>query len=366
MEIPLQMDHHNQPLDDIVDFLIIGGGVAGLTAANRLTDLGENPLLIEASDYPSHKICGEFISPEGLPYLEDFDIIPEISINDLRAYSNSSSLNFKFPTPAGSMSRFVLDAKLAKRAEQNGATILTKTHVLELQPSNDSYIVTLSNGKIIQAHNILIGGGRFFNTHQDQKPKMPYFGFKAHFSGIDLPNTLEMHLSEGTYLGISPIKNNVVNVACLTHIKNEITDPKVFIQQLLQKAEFKRVKEKLDSGTLIFDDWLFTKAPNFEAKTNPLLKNIYFIGDAAGTIPPATGNGLGMAITSGYMAADYAVTQDYEGFQKAWKRRYAARIKRGQLLHHMMTKPQLTKISFFICKKAPIISNIIFSSTREK
>jgi len=369
METTFQMDHHNQPISVIVDFLIIGGGVAGLSAANRLVDLGENPVLIEAFDYPSHKICGEFISPEALPYLQDWDIVSEIYINKLKAFSGISSFNYTFPTAAASMSRYELDKKLSDRAQKNGAIIHLNTRVTELiaNDSNNSYIATLSNGKTIEAHNVLVGGGRFFNTNQNQqKPKMPYVGFKAHFSGIDLSDTLEMHLHSGTYLGISPVKDNVVNVACLKAVDKEISNPKEYIENLFQSPEFKRVKEKLDKGKLIFDEWLFTAAPSFEVKTNPILKNVYFIGDAAGTIPPATGNGLGMAITSGYMAADYAVNQDYMGFLKAWKRRYASRVRKGQMLHNIMMKPNLTKISFFICKKAPFIPNIIFSSTREK
>lgn len=360
------MDYYNNP----IDFLIIGGGIAGLSVVNRLVDLAETPVLIEASDYPSHRICGEFLSPESLPYLEDWGIIPTSRIKKTTFFTENRVFDFTFPKEAASMSRYELDKQLCDRAKKNGATIITNMKVVSLTAVVNSpktqYEAKLSDGTTILARNVFVGGGRFFNFSQNNiKPTMPYFGFKAHFSGIDSKDTLEMHAVENGYLGISPIEKNVVNVACLAKVTEKITNPEKFIEDFLNNKSLTHVNEKLKSGKMIFDRWLFTEAPTFEAKCNPHLKNIYFIGDAAGSIAPATGNGLGMAITSGYMAADYAVSEDSLLFHKAWKKRYGSRIKRGHLLHQVMMSKMLTKFSFFICKHAPFIPKIIFSSTRE-
>ncbi|RZK61067.1 MAG: FAD-dependent oxidoreductase, partial [Pedobacter sp.] len=50
------------------EILIIGGGLAGLTASLHLNKLGFDVTLIEKSTYPQHKVCGEYISNEVLPY----------------------------------------------------------------------------------------------------------------------------------------------------------------------------------------------------------------------------------------------------------------------------------------------------------
>ncbi len=369
MEIPFQMDHHNQALNGIIDFLIIGGGIAALSVANRLVDLNETPLLIESMSYPMHKVCGEFISPEALPYLADWDIVPECLVKKAKFYAGSSELEFDFPDHAASMSRYKLDALLAKRASAHGAHILENTRVIELKAIENEqetlYSAKLSDGTEIISRNVFIGGGRFFTNDSSQnKPKMPYFGFKAHFSGLDLNETLEMHMLPKAYLGISSVDKNVANVACLIKIEKPVTDFKSTIQNFFELPECKQIKERLSKGNRLFD-WLYTHAPELKAKSNPYLKNVYFIGDAAGSIAPATGNGLGMAITSGYMAADYAICQDDKGFYKAWKKRYASRIKKGHLLHQIMMRPQMAKASFFICQKIPFIPKMIFSATRE-
>ena len=59
--------------------LIIGGGLAGLTAAIHLSSIGIKVTVVEKNSYPKHKVCGEYISNEVLPYLKSLSI----SISDL-------------------------------------------------------------------------------------------------------------------------------------------------------------------------------------------------------------------------------------------------------------------------------------------
>ncbi len=53
---------------------IIGGGLAGLTAAIDLLNRNFNVVVFEKNEYPKHKVCGEFISNEVLPYLENLGL----------------------------------------------------------------------------------------------------------------------------------------------------------------------------------------------------------------------------------------------------------------------------------------------------
>ena len=52
------------------DVIIIGGGLAGLTSAIHLSKANHSVLLIEKNEYPKHKVCGEYVSNEVLPYLD--------------------------------------------------------------------------------------------------------------------------------------------------------------------------------------------------------------------------------------------------------------------------------------------------------
>ena len=52
------------------DVAILGGGLAGLTNAYLLTKVGYKVILFEKGSYPQHKVCGEYISNEALPFLK--------------------------------------------------------------------------------------------------------------------------------------------------------------------------------------------------------------------------------------------------------------------------------------------------------
>lgn len=52
------------------DVIIIGGGLAGLTSSIHIAKNNFSVLLIEKNSYPKHKVCGEYVSNEVLPYLE--------------------------------------------------------------------------------------------------------------------------------------------------------------------------------------------------------------------------------------------------------------------------------------------------------
>ena len=57
------------------DIAIIGGGLAGLTLSIQCANAGYNTILFEKETYPFHKVCGEYISNESLPFLEKIEIL---------------------------------------------------------------------------------------------------------------------------------------------------------------------------------------------------------------------------------------------------------------------------------------------------
>ena len=56
-------------ISDPAGVVIIGGGLAGLAAALDLAGRGHQVVVIERKQYPFHKVCGEYVSREVLPYL---------------------------------------------------------------------------------------------------------------------------------------------------------------------------------------------------------------------------------------------------------------------------------------------------------
>ena len=59
------------------DVAVLGGGLAGLTNAYLLSKAGYKVILYEKGSYPQHKVCGEYISNEVLPFLKKHDLYPQ-------------------------------------------------------------------------------------------------------------------------------------------------------------------------------------------------------------------------------------------------------------------------------------------------
>lgn len=294
------------------DYVIVGGGVAGLCAAIRLCELGASPLVIESGTYPAHKVCGEFIGPSAHQVLKKWDIHP-VPIHEVTFHTEKKKYTFPFPTPAGSLSHLQLDPQLAILARTKGSTIYVQAKVEHMEEN----LVVLASGERIEAKNLIVAIGRFHRAK-----KMQYRGFKAHYEGLDAKN-LEMYLWKNGYMGISPIEGGKFNVAALV------------------KEEFKG-HPALEKGKCLFKEWMSVSIPSFGLKNTPKWNNTYFIGDAAGTIPPFTGNGLSLALFSGILAAEHAIAQDVEGYRKAYMQKFSQVIRLGKWLHPLVQSPFFT------------------------
>ncbi len=123
------------------DVIIIGGGLAGLCNAIHLSKFGKSVLLIEKNSYPKHKVCGEYISNEVLPYLAFLGINPfdfgAVKIDNFQlSTTNTQLISAKLPLGGFGISRYQLDSVLSEKAKDNGVTILQET-VLHIDFTGD-------------------------------------------------------------------------------------------------------------------------------------------------------------------------------------------------------------------------------------
>ena len=101
-------------------------------------------LLLEKEAYPYHKVCGEYISMESKPFLQQlgipFDSLQLPIINKLIVSAPNGTL-LQQPLSLGGfgISRYKLDDMLKEIAIQKGVTLLQRTKVNEVQFENEKF-----------------------------------------------------------------------------------------------------------------------------------------------------------------------------------------------------------------------------------
>lgn len=348
------------------DCIIIGGGVAGLCAAIELCRRGITPLIIEAGCYPSHKVCGEFLSPESLSWLRELKIDP-VQIKNVHFHIEDKSIDFIFPMPAGGLSHWMLDPSLAECAKSYGAKMLLQVKVEAFHPkqkSADPHVLELSTGKSISANSLIVAAGRLAGI-SSAPARCQYVGIKAHFEGIELNQSLKMFGFNGAYLGLSQIEEGKANLACLATMQR--VESAGSIDQLMADliAESDHLKGLLSKGTRIFDQWMSAPVPFFGFKQTPEWKDAYFIGDAALGIPPACGEGLSLAVSSGIMAAQYVSRSDSAGFKKSLHSWCAKPLRFAKVLNYLLMHPGLGKMAIGGFNLRPSLMQWLFRASRQ-
>ena len=137
-----------QPVRNVI---IVGGGLAGLTSAIHLSRAGLHVIVIEKHGFPRHKVCGEYISNEVLPYLQWLDADPGILAPaqiDRVSISTVTGRKVETTLPLGGfgVSRYALDGFLMEKAVKNGVTLIQDT-VTSISFVNERFEVnTTANG----------------------------------------------------------------------------------------------------------------------------------------------------------------------------------------------------------------------------
>ena len=365
------------------DVLIIGGGLAGLTAAIHLSQKNLKVILIEKSPYPRHKVCGEYISNEILPYLRSLGVdVSELTPTKISKFEFTSTTGktAKAELPLGGfgISRYVLDAFLYQKAVSVNCTII-KENVTDVSFSNDIFNVTTAN-QILTAKIVLGAFGKRSNVDQvlDRNffhEKSPWLAVKAHYCG-NLDNDLvALHNFNGGYCGVSKVENNIINLCYLADYATfkQYKNIEDYQQNVLYKN--KHLKSVFENSTLLFDKPLTISQISFDKK-QPIENHIIMIGDTAGLIHPLCGNGMAMAIHSAKIAseliltyyADKSISRDQleRNYKKEWKKHFGKRIFMGRILARILTNKTVTNMFVSLVASFPKILPEIIKQTHGK
>ena len=365
------------------DVIIIGGGLAGLSSAIHLSKEDIRVLVIEKNAYPKHKVCGEYISNEVLPYLQYLEIdvfkLGAQKINKFELSTPKSKLIKTTLLMGGfGISRYTLDNALAKKAMQNGAKIIQDS-VIDIQFLNDAFSVQTKNNTF---HSKIVIGAYGKRSSLDIKmarsfikQKSPFLAIKMHVKG-DFPNDLvALHNFKGGYCGVSKVENDLINLCYITNFEafKKFKDIDAFQEEVVFKNNY--LKSIFKNSQPVFETPLTISQISFSNK-NPIENHIIMCGDTAGMIHPLCGNGMSMAIRSALMASQLIINYLQgkiesrlaleKAYQKSWNQEFRNRLRVGHFAANIFSKNQLSEMLIPIIKQIPNLLPKIIKLTHGK
>lgn len=382
------MHNHNSPQSDTTfsssQVAIIGGGLAGLTSALLLAQHNISVTLVEKKSYPFHRVCGEYISNEVLPFLRSIGADPAhlqpASITQfLLSSPTGNTLQANLDVGGFGVSRYTLDNYFYQLAAARGVNFKLHTQVQDVIFQKDAFTLRLSDGEEIHANIVLGAYGKRANLDRQLnrkffKARSPYVGIKYHVHYNQPKDLIALHNFKDGYAGISAIENNRYCFCYLTtrqNLREHGTIPAMeksvlyknpYLQQLFEEADF------------LYDQPEVINEISFATKTS-IENHMLMCGDAAGMIAPLCGNGMAMAIHGGKIAAEHVIDyfnnnrnrQTFENnFRKSWQRQFETRLSLGRTVQHLFGHPFLSEVAVSTLKHFPAAIRLIMKQTHGK
>lgn len=363
-----------------IDIAIIGGGLAGLTTALHLSQSNFNVILIEKNTYPNHKVCGEYVSNEVLPYLKTLGIDP-LSIGakkiDTLQLSNTNGKQLQIQLPLGGfgISRYAFDYLMFKQLK-NKVTLIKDT-VVSVNFSEELFTIKTQSNQQFQAKFVVGAFGKRSNLDKTLNRtffynKTSWMAVKGHFKADFPENLVALHHFNGGYCGLSQVESGLVNLCYLTKIKTFKNFKNIahFEKEVL--AENSHLKSFLAQAEPVFEKPLSISQISFERKKT-VENHIFMVGDSASLIHPLCGNGMSMAIIAAKILAEIVIEKQGKSrnaienaYIQKWEQTFSSRLRYGSVLQGVMMRPQLLNLGLQVAKLNPNFISYLISKTHGK
>lgn len=308
--------------------LIVGAGPAGAAAAIQLATNGVRATILERQRETGDALCGGFLSWETLAALCDLgiDALDGHPVSTLRLFAGNRMAEAPLPKPALGLSRHRLDTVMLARAEALGVGIERGVAVKEW---SEGALVT-ADGSALRPESLFLAAGKhdLRGLGRPRDAGDPTLGIRMRLiphpslSAL-VDDTIELHLFDRGYCGIVLQEGGRGNL-CLAVRKSRLAeaggDPDALLADWA--GESPAFADRLafrESGS----DAIGAVPYGWIARNTE--KGVFRLGDQAAVIPSLAGEGIGMAIASGVMAAEASLAGDSAAAYQAGFARAALR-----------------------------------------
>ena len=303
------------------DVVIVGGGPAGSSAACSMAKSGLSVLLIDKSEFPRDKCCGDGLTTMALRLSEELGLNIE-NLKNLEVV-NEAVIHF----PSGKREIFPLPKKgmfaaIVPRAEYDLALIdLARELMVDVRlglkfssinfDGEKTFLNIEGMGEVETSFVIAADGAwspvrRSLDLGQEQS-RGEWLAFRQYISGVasgsnDLHVWFEKDLLPG-YAWSFPLPNGKANVG-FGILKSQHSSASETAQLARELFSRKSISETLGSDIKLEGRqtaWPIPARINSQQLTN---RSVIFVGDAAASTDILTGEGIGQALLTGILAGE--------------------------------------------------------------
>ena len=320
------------------EICIVGAGPAGAAAALKLSYLDIPCLLLDKATFPRDKVCGDAISGKVTTLLNRLDpaILERLMHQTQRLHPvwgiefgapNGYRFDLPFKTqfdpletraPGFTMTRVHFDHFLIQQIKRRDSIDFRPgLGIKSYQRTNHGYVLHTDQGQCIETKLLLIADGansRFSRIEAGLSKDSRHHagGVRAYFKHVRPRHTkgfIELHFLEGIlpgYFWIFPITDDLFNVGLGMRtdiIKKKQVNLKNLFNEIVQTHP--QLKARFAEAQMVGN--IKGYGLPLGSKNRPISGDHFMLlGDAGFLIDPLTGEGIGNAFYSGFIAAEQA------------------------------------------------------------
>jgi geranylgeranyl reductase family protein len=362
----------------------VGGGPGGSAAAHFLSRRGLDVLLLDRSDFPRDKTCGDGLTPRALRVLDQMGILSEVAGHgcEVDGYEvvapngRATSAAITGDHRALVVPRHTLDHIILNRAINSGATFESRVSVSRVESTPSATRVHADNGQSFDARVAIVATGAAYGVLTRsgilEKPPKVMLAARAYFEDLqrDVARKFSLRFDDVPMPGygwVFPIANRAANVGVgfLPGRRSE-TAGKAMQRFITGKA----------IGPLLHGARQVGPVKGYPIRVDFLTSPTYadrtlLVGEAAGLVNPLTGEGIDYALESGMLAADHiaqaldhGLTQDWlVGYDRLLRARFERIFRFSEQIRDWYCKPPLLNLLVPLANSRPelrqLLANIV-------